>query len=53
MDKTVIYLRVDDELKKALDMLALEDNRSLNNYIYTILLKHVEEEQKKKETIKS
>ena len=49
MDKVVICLRVDEELKKALDMLALEDNRSLNNYIATILMKHVEDKNKEKE----
>ena len=50
MNTTIITLRVPEELKKELDMLALKENRSLNNYLNTILSKFAEEnknEQKK------
>lgn len=43
--KEVIYIRIDKELKQKLDLLALEDNRSLNNYIVNILIKHLEEKK--------
>ncbi len=51
MNKDVIYVRIDEDLKKALDMLALEEQRSLNNLVVRILTKHVE--QKKKEMEKT
>lgn len=44
--KEVIYLRINREIKEKLDMMALEENRSLNNYIVTILTKIVEEKEK-------
>lgn len=47
--KEVIYIRIDKEIKQELDMLALKDNRSLNNYIVNILVKHLEEQKKEKE----
>ena len=50
-NKDVIYLRIDEEVKKELDKLALEENRSLNNLAVTILLKYLDE--KKKELIHS
>lgn len=40
--KKITTLRLDDELSEKLKILALEDNRSLNNYIEQILKKHVE-----------
>ena len=46
--KEVIFVRIEKELKAKLDMLALEENRSLNNYIVTILMEHLK--QKEKET---
>jgi len=46
MNTTIITLRVSEELKKDLDMLALKENRSLNNYLNTILIKFVEEQKK-------
>ncbi len=49
MNNVIITLRTNEELKKQLDMLALQENRSLNNFINTILLKYVEEEKSKKE----
>ncbi len=51
MNKDVIYVRIDEDLKKALDMLALEEQRSLNNLVVRILTKYVE--QKKKEMEKT
>ena len=49
MNNVIITLRTSEELKKQLDMLALQENRSLNNFINTILLKYVEEEKNKKD----
>ncbi len=46
MNKDVIYLRIDEEIKKKLDMFALEDNRSLNNLVATILIKYVEKRER-------
>lgn len=43
--KEVIFIRIDKELKQKLDMLALEDDRSLNNYIVNILKKHLKEKE--------
>ena len=43
----IITVRTTEEIKKELDKLALEDNRSLNNYINNILIKHLEEKEKK------
>lgn len=55
MNKDVIYVRIDEDLKKALDMIALDEQRSLNNLVVRILTKYVEDkkEEKKKETIVS
>ncbi len=50
MNKEVIYVRIEEELKKELDMLALEEQRSLNNLVVRILIKYVE--QKRKERVK-
>lgn len=46
MNNTIITLRTSEEIKQKLDMLALKDNRSLNNYIINILIKHLEEKEK-------
>ncbi len=46
MSSVIITLRVSEELKKELDKMALEENRSLNNFISTILIKYVDEKQK-------
>lgn len=43
--KEVIYIRIDKEIKQKLDMLALQENRSLNNYIVTLLTKFIEEKK--------
>jgi len=47
MNNVIITLRTNEEIKKELDRLALEDNRSLNNYIVNVLIKPIEEEKKK------
>ena len=49
MSSVIITLRVSEELKKELDKMALEENRSLNNFINTILLKYVDSKQKEQE----
>lgn len=49
MNNVIITLRTNEEIKKELDRLALEDNRSLNNYIVNVLIKHIDEEKKKKD----
>lgn len=46
--KEVIFVRIEKELKAKLDMLALEENRSLNNYIVTILMEHLKQKEKEK-----
>lgn len=48
MNNVIITLRTNEEIKKELDMIALEENRSLNNLIITILLKYLEERNKDK-----
>lgn len=47
MNNVVITLRTNEEIKRELDRIALEQNRSLNNLIITILLKYLEENKKK------
>lgn len=44
--KEVIFVRIEKELKQKLDMLALQENRSLNNYIVTLLIEHLKEKEK-------
>jgi len=48
MNNVIITLRTNEEIKKELDMIALEENRSLNNLIITVLLKFLEERKKDK-----
>ena len=48
MNSVIITLRVNEEIKKELDKYALEENRSLNNFVVTILLKYLEEKKKLK-----
>lgn len=50
MYKEVIYVRIDEDLKRKLDMIALEEQRSLNNLVVWILSKYLEEH---KETVKN
>lgn len=47
MKTEIITLRTTEEIKKELDMIALEENRSLNNLIETILIKYIEEKKKR------
>ncbi|MCI8467330.1 MAG: hypothetical protein HFI08_04000 [Bacilli bacterium] len=42
MNNVIITLRTNEEIKKELDKIALEENRSLNNLIITILMKYLE-----------
>lgn len=46
MNKEVIYVRLDEQLKKDLDMIALDEQRSLNNLVVRILTKFIEEKKK-------
>ena len=48
MDKDIIYVRIDRSIKEKLDMIALDEDRSLNNLVVRILTKHVEEYEKNK-----
>jgi predicted transcriptional regulator len=43
MEKMSLSFKVDPQLKKAIEDLAAEENRSLSNYVITLLLKHLEE----------
>lgn len=47
MNNVIITLRVSEEIKQKLDSLALEENRSLNNLISTILIKYLDNLEKK------
>ena len=38
-----LSFKVDPQLKKAIEDLATKENRSLSNYVITLLLKHLEE----------
>ncbi len=49
MNKDVIYVRIDEDLKRELDMIALEEQRSLNNLVVYILTKYIENYNKTKE----
>ncbi len=48
MNTVIITLRTHEDIKKELDMLALKENRSLNNLVNTILMKYLEENKKDK-----
>ena len=48
MNDVIITLRTKEEIKKMLDMIALEENRSLNNLINTILINYLKEKEKTK-----
>ena len=51
LNKEIIYVRIDENLKKKLDMIALNEQRSLNNLVVYILTKYLEQ-QKETETKK-
>lgn len=42
----IIYVRIEEEIKKRLDMIALEEKRSLNNLVVVILTKWLKEYEK-------
>ena len=39
-----LSFKVDPQLKKALEKLAQRENRSLSNYVVTLLMKHLQEQ---------
>ncbi len=43
MKKMSLSFKVDPRLKKALENLAVKENRSLSNYVITLLMRHLEE----------
>lgn len=43
MKKISLSFKVDPRLKKALETLAHKENRSLSNYVITLLMKHLDE----------
>jgi predicted transcriptional regulator len=43
MEKMTLSFKVDPRLKEALEGLAERENRSLSNYVITLLLKHLDE----------
>jgi len=43
MEKMSLSFKVDPRLKKALESLARKENRSLSNYVITLLMKHLDE----------
>lgn len=43
MQKMSLSFKVDSRLKKALEGLATKENRSLSNYVVTVLIRHLEE----------
>ena len=45
MNKEIIYVRIDEDLKKKLDMIALNEQRSLNNLVVYILTKYLEQQK--------
>ena len=47
MNKEIIFVRIDEDLKKKLDMIALEEQRSLNNLVVRILTKFIMDYEKK------
>jgi len=41
MEKTPLSFKVEPEFKAALEYLAKQENRSLSNYVQTVLLRHL------------
>ncbi len=39
-----LSFKVDPRLKKTLENLAVKENRSLSNYVITLLMKHLEDQ---------
>jgi hypothetical protein len=48
MAKKRVNFRLDESLVADLQKLAVKENRTLTNYIETVLKKHIEENKKKK-----
>lgn len=46
MESAVITFRTTEDIKKELDNMALEENRSLSNLIETIIIKYIEQNKK-------
>jgi len=42
--KMSLSFKVDPRLKKALEKLAQSENRSMSNYVVTLLMRHIEEQ---------
>ncbi len=53
MNNVIITVRVNEEMKQKLDYIALEENRSLNNLINTILIKYLDNKDTEKDLISS
>ena len=49
MNSVIITLRTNEELKQKLDMIALEEQRSLNNLINRILTMYIDQKEKEKD----
>ena len=47
MNKEILYIRIDENLKKELFKLAFEEQRSLNNLVVHILTQYLENAKKK------
>ena len=47
MESETVTFRTTEEIKKKLDTIALEENRTLSNMIETIIIKWLEEYEKK------
>jgi predicted transcriptional regulator len=45
MEKMSLSFKVDPRMKEALEDLAQKENRSLSNYVITLLLKHLEDKR--------
>lgn len=45
MENATITFRTKEDIKKELDMIAQEENRTLSNLIETIILKYLEEKK--------
>jgi len=52
MEKVVISFQIDEEIKSALQEYAKEENRSLSNYVATVLLEHIRAKRTEKESNK-
>lgn len=50
MNKDIIYVRIDEDLKQKLDMIALEEQRSLNNLVVWILSNYIESRESKSDS---